>query len=164
MTSKRIVQLIAVIGLFALTLPLTQGWTAEHRLKASKTPSVTLEQLHAKQIPLALKSLASLTKSVEAGHKELALMELKKVQDLLAIVHQTVGQHVKSAFANAVCPIMGAKINPANVPASLIREFKGQPVAFCCAGCPDRWDKLSNVQKRDLLMKTKRSATRQHQH
>ena len=52
-----------------------------------------------------------------------------------------------TVFANTNCPIMGTAINPAKVPASLIREYKGQKVAFCCASCPPAWDALTDEQK-----------------
>jgi len=161
-TSKRYIQLSVMIGLVALTL--TQGWAAEHLHKATKTPTVTLEQLHTKQVPLALKSLEALKKAIEAGHKEHALMELKKAQGLLALVHQTLGQHVKPAFANTACPIMGSKINTSKLPASLMREFNGQKVGFCCAGCPAQWDKLSETQKHAKLKKTQTANTMNHNH
>ena len=50
-------------------------------------------------------------------------------------------------FANTHCPIMGTAIVPEKVPASLIRQYKGQKVAFCCAGCPAAWDALTDEQK-----------------
>lgn len=52
-----------------------------------------------------------------------------------------------SPFVNARCPIMGSAIDPAHVPDSLTREYKGQKVAFCCAMCPPAWDKLSDADK-----------------
>ena len=57
----------------------------------------------------------------------------------------------EATYANAVCPMMGSKIDPANVPASLTREFKDRKVAFCCAGCPVAWDRLSDEQKQAKL-------------
>ncbi|RKY09076.1 MAG: hypothetical protein DRP66_03085 [Planctomycetota bacterium] len=53
----------------------------------------------------------------------------------------------KVEFVNAKCPIMGNPINPAKVPANLVRDFAGQKVAFCCAACPPKWDKLSDAEK-----------------
>ena len=162
MSKKRVIQLTAVIGLVALTLPLAQGWAAEHMHMATKSPTITLEQLHAKQVPMALKSLATLQKAIEAGHKEHALMELKKIQGLLTVVQQTLGQNVKPEFANTACPIMGSRINTSKLPASLIRKFNGQKVGFCCAGCPAQWDKLSNAQKQAKLTKAKPTPAMQH--
>lgn len=51
------------------------------------------------------------------------------------------------AVVNSKCPIMGGKIDPAKVPADLTREYKGQKVGFCCAGCPATWDKLTDAEK-----------------
>lgn len=50
-------------------------------------------------------------------------------------------------FANARCPIMGNPIDPAKIPASLVRDYKGEKVAFCCGGCPGMWDMLPAFQK-----------------
>ncbi|MCE5327808.1 MAG: hypothetical protein LLG01_15485 [Planctomycetaceae bacterium] len=54
-------------------------------------------------------------------------------------------------FVNERCPIMGSTIDPDKVPASLVRDYKGKKVAFCCGGCPGQWDKLSDVQKDEKL-------------
>jgi hypothetical protein len=48
----------------------------------------------------------------------------------------------KRRIANARCPIMGTKLNPEKVPQNLTRTYKGKQVGFCCAGCPQQWDKL----------------------
>lgn len=51
------------------------------------------------------------------------------------------------ACVNGTCPIMGNPIDPAKVPVSLTRDFKGQKVGFCCGGCPPAWDKLTDEEK-----------------
>ena len=65
-------------------------------------------------------------------------------------------------FANDRCPIMGSPINPAKVAENLIRDYKGQKVAFCCAGCPAAWDKLTDTQKQAKLTKVKPSPMQMH--
>lgn len=52
---------------------------------------------------------------------------------------------------NTKCPIEGGTVDPNKVPDSLTRDFKGQKVGFCCAGCPDQWDKLSDADKESKL-------------
>ncbi|MBE0536069.1 MAG: hypothetical protein IH624_10405 [Phycisphaerae bacterium] len=52
-----------------------------------------------------------------------------------------------ATFANIKCPIMGSPIVPDKVPANLIREYKGQKIGFCCAGCPQKWDALWEQDK-----------------
>lgn len=54
---------------------------------------------------------------------------------------------------NTRCPIMGSAINPAKVPDSLTREYKGQKIGFCCTGCPAAWDRLSDADKDAKLAK-----------
>ena len=52
---------------------------------------------------------------------------------------------------NGKCPMMGNKFDRAKVAADLVREFAGQKIGFCCAGCPEKWDKLSDVEKTGKL-------------
>jgi len=35
--------------------------------------------------------------------------------------------------------------------AELTREFNGRQIAFCCPGCPEKWDKLS-AQEKELAL------------
>jgi hypothetical protein len=60
---------------------------------------------------------------------------------------------VESKYANEYCPIMGGPIDPTLVPQTLAREYKGKMVAFCCPGCPEKWDKLTDAQKDQALAK-----------
>jgi len=55
-------------------------------------------------------------------------------------------EHAEKAV-NSKCPITGQQIDPAKVPDSLTRQYKGQKVAFCCPACPPQWDKLSDAEK-----------------
>ena len=48
---------------------------------------------------------------------------------------------------NAKCPIMDNAIDSEAVAVALVRDFKGEKVGFCCAGCPEKWDALSDVDK-----------------
>ncbi|MCJ7544258.1 MAG: hypothetical protein MUP47_06790 [Phycisphaerae bacterium] len=48
---------------------------------------------------------------------------------------------------NITCPITGNKIDPAKVPDSLTRHYKGKKVGFCCGACPPAWDKLTDAEK-----------------
>ena len=57
------------------------------------------------------------------------------------------GEGAQAAFANVRCPIMGSPIDAAKVPDSLVRTHKGRKIAFCCASCPEAWDKLSDAEK-----------------
>ena len=52
-----------------------------------------------------------------------------------------------TSIVNARCPILGSKLDRANVPDKLTRTYKGQRVGFCCDGCPQAWDKLSDAEK-----------------
>lgn len=73
----------------------------------------------------------------------------------LGCKEKAVVEETKVSFANVRCPLMGSKIDAANVPAGLIRDFKGQKVAFCCADCLGGWDKLSDEEKAAKLATAK---------
>jgi RND family efflux transporter MFP subunit len=61
-------------------------------------------------------------------------------------------------FINHRCPIMGTNIDPAQVTPALTRDYKGHKVAFCCNGCPDQWDKLTDAERDEKLIKAGVSA------
>ncbi len=147
-----------VLGALALILPLTQSWAADAAPAAK--PTLTLQQLHAQQLPLLQQALENAQKAVEMGQKDNALMELKKAQTLLTLVQQTLAQNIKPAFVNTICPIMGSKIDPAKVTDALTRDFHGQKVAFCCPMCPPKWDKLSDAEKQAKLTKAINSGSK----
>ncbi len=64
-----------------------------------------------------------------------------------------------SPYANVKCPIMLGVIDPAKVTDATTRVFNGQKVAFCCAGCPEKWDKLSDKEKQAKLDAVKAPTT-----
>ena len=57
----------------------------------------------------------------------------------------------EDGVVNVRCPIMDTPIDPAAVPANLTRMWRGRRIGFCCAGCPEMWDKLSDAQKQEKL-------------
>ena len=60
------------------------------------------------------------------------------------------GSERTEMYVNDHCPIMGSAVSDP-VPASLVREYKGGKVAFCCAACLPAWDKLSDSEKEAKL-------------
>lgn len=62
------------------------------------------------------------------------------------------------AVINAVCPMMGNKIDPAKVPTNLVGEYKGKKVGFCCGMCLAKWDKLTDEKKDELIAKITKGA------
>ena len=60
----------------------------------------------------------------------------------------------RAVVVNATCPIMGNAIDPSKVPDSLYRTYKKQGVGFCCGGCPQKWDALSDSDKASKLAKS----------
>ncbi len=124
-----------------------------------KPKDSSLDQIHAQSLPMVSKSIDEAIKAVESGDKKTALAELQKAQKVLAAISEAIGRHVKPKFVNDRCPIMGSPINPEKVAKNLIRDYKGQKVAFCCAGCPSKWDKLSAAEKEAKLAgKTNRNS------
>ncbi len=84
---------------------------------------------------------------LEAGRQQDALRELKLVQGALESLRQSMERNTASSFVNERCPILGAPVDPAKTPAALTRLYEGHRVAFCCAGCPQKWDQLPNAEK-----------------
>ena len=74
---------------------------------------------------------------------------------MIATIDKVVSQYITPKFVNNKCPIMGTTIEPANVTEDLIREYKGQKVAFCCKMSPAEWDKLSDAEKEAKLSQVK---------
>ncbi len=100
-------------------------------------------------------SIDKAAKAIESGDKNIVQAELNKALKKLISIYEVLGTHIKPQFANNLCPIMGSPINTNMVAKSLIRSYQGQKVAFCCAGCPSNWDKLTDIQKQARLSKMK---------
>lgn len=140
---------VAVVGSQGMAAMQNHAGHAMAQAKATteKPAMASLEDIHAKQLPAVQEAIQKAIEQIEAGHTQVALAELKKAQTSLTAARQALGQHIKPTFVNNRCPILGNPIDPTNVPANLIREYHGQKVAFCCAGCPAAWDKLSDAEK-----------------
>lgn len=115
--------------------------------------ALSLESIHAKHVPMVVMAIDKAKKALASGDKRTVLAELNRAQEMLVTIHTALGKHVKPQFANNLCPLMGSPINPAKVTKNLIRDYKGQKVAFCCAGCPAAWDKFTDAQKQAKLAK-----------
>ena len=48
---------------------------------------------------------------------------------------------------------MGGPADPA-----LTRVYNGKTIGFCCPGCPEAWDKLTDAQKATALANAKPNA------
>ena len=128
--------------------------TANKLVRHAVKPETTgIELIYSQHLPAALASIEKALKAVESDNKRVALNELRKAQRTLATVSQALAKHLKPAFVNTRCPIMDSPINPKKVTKTLIRDYNGQKLAFCCAGCPSAWDKLTNLQKQAKLAK-----------
>ena len=123
--------------------------------KPVRVETLSLDMIHSRELPIAILSIDKAAKAVESGDNKTALAELNKAQKMLITIYGALGKHVKPQFANNRCPIMGSPINPEKVATNLIKDYKGQKVAFCCAGCPSTWDKLTDAQKQAKLPKVK---------
>jgi hypothetical protein len=123
--------------------------------KPVRVETLSLNMIHSRELPIAIISIDKAAKAMESGDKKTVLAELDKTLNTLIAIYRALGKHVKPQFANNRCPIMGSPINPEKVTKNLIRDYKGQKVAFCCAGCPSTWDKLIDAQKQAKLPKVK---------
>lgn len=108
----------------------------------------------------ALKAIDAATEAINSGDKKTALAELAKASKLIASAKRGTMKDAKPKLANVRCPIMGSLIDPAKASSKLTRMYKGQKVAFCCAGCPATWDKLTDADKQTKLAKV--AAAKEH--
>jgi len=115
--------------------------------RTSSQPAETLETIYTRRLPALKATVEQAIRHLEAGHQKAALEELAKTQDAIASLEKAIDRHVKPRFANTHCPIMGSPIDAENVAKELTRTYKGQTIAFCCAGCPAAWDRLSQAEK-----------------
>jgi len=113
--------------------------------------TASLEEIYSRDLPMAILSISEAVKAIESGDRKTELAELNKAVNTLVTIHAALGKHVKPQFADNRCPIMGSPINADTVNASLTRDYKGHRIAFCCAGCPSAWDKLTDAQKQAKL-------------
>jgi hypothetical protein len=169
MNKRRLATIVIVIGVAAIA-----GTTATYALAQARAGAVqhgqmgkmnmkhpmmagtlSLEKIHTENLPIVILSVDKAARAVESGDKKTALAELHKARKMLIAIYEAIGTQVKPQFVNNRCPIMGSPINPEKVASNLIRDYKGQKVAFCCAGCPSMWDKLPNAQKQAKLAKVK---------
>ncbi len=170
MNKRRLATIVIVIGIAAIagttaTYALAQArvGTVQHgqmgkmNMKQSSiiAGTLSLEKIHTENLPIVILSIDKAAKAIESGDNKTALAELHKARKMLIAIYGAIGTHLKPQFANNRCPIMGSPINPEKVAANLIRDYKGQKVAFCCAGCPSTWDKLTDAQKQAKLPKVK---------
>jgi len=166
MKKGRIITICNVVGIMAigiLSIPLTQveaqsshqhqHMTKLDMQKQSPSKAATLKQIHSGYLPSALKAIDRVIAAIERGYKKTALAELHKTKNSLLVSQAILSKHIQPMFVNDRCPLMGSPIKPSKVTANLVREYKGQKVAFCCAGCPAAWDKLSKAEKESKLAK-----------
>lgn len=110
--------------------------------------TLSFEEIYSRDFPIAISSIGQAVKAIQSGDRQTELNELSKALDKLITVHKALGTQLKPQYANSIiCPIMGSPIDINTVDGSLTRRYKGRKIAFCCAGCPSAWDKLTEIQK-----------------
>ncbi len=180
MTKGRLITFIGIVSvavILAVSLPLTltkaetehdhPGKMGKRDMKKkmkkhSEGRVLTLEKIHTKHLPMISGSIEKAIKAIEAGNKKTALAELHKAQKMLTAIKKGIAKHVKPKFVNSKCPIWGTPIKPDEVTKDLIREYKSQKVAFCCANCLPAWDKLTDAEKNEKLTKVKPEPMKNH--
>jgi len=163
--NKRMLKLVGLgIGVVSIVALVSIPLLAEEKHHGQKThmegtaaPASakhhSMKKMHMKKLGEALKAIDKAVKALEAGNKEKALVELAEAQKLVLACHKAMSEMCKGKIVNARCPIMGTKLDPSKVTASLTRTYNGKKIGFCCAGCPGAWDKLNNQQKLEKLDK-----------
>jgi hypothetical protein len=150
---KMVVVLLMSLGVVSVTTTSAGAESGKHDSQIKATSSAEQKQLAEQlgQIEAILKNVESAQRAVESGDKKSVLKELSQAKDLLNQIREKLVVLTKPAFVNTHCPIMGSPITPEEVTPNLVREYKGQKVAFCCGGCPGEWDKLSDKEKEAKL-------------
>jgi len=116
--------------------------------KPAVSETLSFEEIYSKDFPMVISSINEAVKAIQSGDRQTELTELSKALDKLITINKALGTQVKPRYANSLrCPIMGSSIDINKVDESLTREYKGRKIAFCCAGCPSAWDKLTEDQK-----------------
>ncbi len=128
--------------------------TAPAKHQSMKEKHRMMGEMCVKKLDQAIKAIDAASKAVEAGHKATALAELKKAKGIVALCRKTMSEMGKGKFVNTRCPILGTKLEADKVPQNLTRMHMGKKVGFCCAGCPEQWDKLSAEEKAGKLGKS----------
>jgi hypothetical protein len=54
-------------------------------------------------------------------------------------------------IVNTKCPIMGHDIDAADIDPSLLKDWNGKKVAFCCPPCLEEWDELTEAEKAEKI-------------
>ena len=167
MSKTRLVTIISIIAIAAIavtTLPLAKAGSCcsgggqkpvMDMEKPVMTKTLSLEKIHSGHLPMVSQSIDNAIKALESGNKGTALAELNKAKQMITGINEAIGKLVKPKFANFRCPIMGSPINPDKVAKTLIRDYKGQKIAFCCGRCPAAWDKFADAEKDAKLAKVK---------
>ncbi|MBN1359396.1 MAG: hypothetical protein JW993_02340 [Sedimentisphaerales bacterium] len=157
-TKRRFLRAALLVATVALVTSYVIGANSqpmhEHMASAAmpeKPAVVSLATIHGKQLPAIQNAVKRAIQHIEAQQYQAALAQLEQAQNGLEATRTALGQHVKPAFVNDRCPIMGSRIDVARVNADLLREYQGQTIAFCCAGCPSAWDQLSDAEKQAKL-------------
>ena len=144
-----------------------QGAPANSTTTPVGTATASIEEIYSRDLPLAIQSIGQAVKAIESGDRQTELAELTKAVNMLAAIHESLGKHVKAPstpsapkgasraqsrdLANSRCPIMGSAVKSDSIPANLTRDYNGQKIGFCCAGCPTAWDKLTDAEKQVKL-------------
>ena len=163
---------IAVLAVGFVWMPISAAEEQhDHSKHASQTPTASANVNHGsnksgdsrkcqdshqsriKGLGEALAAIDAAKKAIDAGNKDKGIEHLAKARKLVAASHKVALAAV--GIANNLCPIMGSKLDPSKVPAGLTRAFEGKKIGFCCKGCPVKWDKLSDAQRKEKLSKSK---------
>lgn len=100
------------------------------------------------KLDMVLAAVDKATTAVKFGDKKAVLVELDHLRTLIVAIRASIVlEHGQRVFVNSRCPIMGDIIDPTKIESSLTRIFAGKKIAFCCADCLPKWDKLPEAHK-----------------
>lgn len=144
-------------------------------------PMSEMCKMHMDMMTKLKDTLAQAKQAVQAGNTEQASQKIDQAQQLIdkqhAAMHermqgrmgrmmsrmgdgggmkcpmcgQAMGPAGEDKVANSQCPMDGSKIDPSKMTKGSTRDYKGEKLGFCCAGCANQWDQLSDAQKKDKM-------------
>ena len=105
-----------------------------------------------------LEDLKAARKAIKQDRTKEASKKLDKVIGQMERCQKMMMKHSSKAMGKPVntrCPITGKKVDPEDIQGNRTRKYQGKTVGFCCQGCPQQWDNLSDEEKAKKLQEAK---------
>ena len=133
----------ATVVMVAVTAPAQESTSAPALVHP--TPPAAMAEA---RVTAALEAVETARGHLGSGDSRSALEALQEASKLMVEAQRLL---VAARFANTRCPITGIAIDPAHVPESQTRLYKGQVVALSSERSVIEWDRLTDPEKDSKL-------------